>query len=463
LSPPRFSVLLARPRARFDARSKLSLSLFTAFALIACSDGGGGSSLAALGIDDGASAGLSKSANASADKGVRISLETGALVEIPAGAVTKDVKVSMERPADGKALELVNRLPKAADRIASAPYVLTPHGTKFQSEVTIKLPLSKKDATAVSVAWLEDEDDTDWKVLASAQIEGDKAAVKLKHFSVLLLIEDASDLPRLDAGGVSTDEDGGESADDAGAARDATPPDDGEDAEIALEPDAGTEELDASTDEPDARAALDAGDDPLDAAIRADAQPAADASTGGDGAVPTGSLLAKLSQCGLVTQQGSLPEPELTDPISRCHYRCLLAGPCSDMEGFYCLNGDTTYTTETQACFGGCGPTFFVCPDQTQGYFQCNGLFECPNGEDEAACDPPYFQCPSGGRVPSYMRCDGVFDCQAGEDEQGCPGHVCDGDLMLQPDYVCDGFVDCLDGTDEPASCAVVTCSGAAQ
>jgi hypothetical protein len=448
---------------RFRACSKLSLSLFTAFALIACSDGGGGSSLAALGIDDGASAGLSKSANASADKGVRIALETGALVEIPAGAVTKDVRVSMERPADGKALDLVNRLPKAADRIASAPYVLTPHGTKFLSDVTIKLPLSKKDATAVSVAWLEDEDDSDWKVLASAEIEGDKAAVKLKHFSVLLLIEDASDLPRLDAGGVSTDEDGGESAGDAGdEARDATPPDQDEDAEIGVELDAGTDELDASAAEPDARAALDAGDDPLDAATRADAQPAADASAGGDGAVPAGSLLAKLSQCGLVTQQGSLPEPELSDPISRCHYRCLLAGPCSDMEGFYCLNGDTTYTSETQACFSGCGPTFFVCPDQSQGYFQCNGVFECLNGEDEAACDPPYFQCPSGGRVPSYMRCNQVFDCQAGEDEQGCTWHVCDAEQMLPPDYVCDGYADCLDGTDEPASCAVVTCSAAA-
>jgi hypothetical protein len=438
LSPPRFRV-----------RSKSSVSLFIACALLACSDGGGGSSLAALGIDDGASAGLSKSANASPEKSVRIALETGALVEIPAGAVTKDVKVSMERPEDGKALDLVNRLPKAADRIASAPYVLTPHGTKFQSDVTIKLPLSKKDATAVSVAWLEDEDDSDWKVLANAQIEAGKAAVKLKHFSVLLLIEDARDLPRLDAGSESRDQDAGAEV------RDATLPDQGEDAEIGVE-------LDASSDEPDARAALDAGDDPLDAATRTDAQQPPDASAGGDAALPASSLLTKLTQCGLVTQQGSLPEPELSDPTSRCHYRCLLAGPCSDMQGFYCLNGDTAYTSETLACFSACGPTFFVCPDQSQGYYQCNGVFECPNGEDEAACDPPYFECPSGGRVPSYMRCNGVFDCQAGEDEQGCPWHVCDTEQTLPPDYVCDGYADCLDGTDEPASCAVVTCSASA-
>lgn len=448
---------------RLRARSELSLSLFAVLALFACSDGGGDSSLAALGVDDGASEGLSKSANASADKGVRIALATGALVEIPAGAVTKDVKVSMERPADGKALDLVNRLPKAADRIASAPYVLTPHGTKFQSDVTIKLPLSKKDATAVSVAWLEDENDTDWKVLASAEIEGEKAAVKLKHFSVLLLIEDTSGLPRLDAGSTSTDEDGGEDADDAGAeARDATPPDQDEDAQIGVELDAGTDELDANTSEPDARATFDADIDPLDAATRADAQQPPDATAGADGAAPAGSLLVKLTQCGLVTQQGSLPEPELTDPISRCQYRCLLAGPCSDIEGYYCYGGDIAYTSETLACFNACTPSYFVCPDQTQGYFQCNGFLECLGGEDEAACDPPSFQCPSGGRVPGYARCNGVFDCQAGEDEQGCPGHVCDTDQVLPPDFVCDGVADCVDGTDEPASCAVVTCGVAA-
>jgi hypothetical protein len=317
LSPPRFRV-----------RSKSSVSLFIACALLACSDGGGGSSLAALGIDDGASAGLSKSANASPEKSVRIALETGALVEIPAGAVTKDVKVSMERPEDGKALDLVNRLPKAADRIASAPYVLTPHGTKFQSDVTIKLPLSKKDATAVSVAWLEDEDDSDWKVLANAQIEAGKAAVKLKHFSVLLLIEDARDLPRLDAGSESRDQDAGAEV------RDATLPDQGEDAEIGVE-------LDASSDEPDARAALDAGDDPLDAATRTDAQQPPDASAGGDAALPASSLLTKLTQCGLVTQQGSLPEPELSDPTSRCHYRCCWPGPAATCRVF-------TASTETQ-------------------------------------------------------------------------------------------------------------------
>jgi hypothetical protein len=433
---------------RISPHSRLRLSLFIACVLSACSDGdGGASSLAGLGIDDGASLGLKKTETVSADKGASIDLDTGAKVDIPAGAVTKGLKVSMERPADGKALDMVNRLPKVADRIASAPYVLTPHGTKFQKNVTVTLPLSKGEAREVSVAWLEDEDDKDWKVLSAAEVEGGKAVVKLNHFSVLLLIEDSSGLVQLDAGT------GPDEGDASAETRDADTPDETEDAETMVDPelDAGGDELDAGTDRPDAT-------EPADAAA-SDAQQLSDGAVTADGAVMEALLLTRLDECSLILQQGRLTEPVMSDPIWHCQYRCLLAGPCLDAQLFYCENGDTSYSVETQACFSACGPTLFTCPDQREGYFHCDGYPDCANGEDEADCDPPAFRCQAGNLLPSYERCNGTPVCPDADDEIGCRVQICDTARVIPYKFVCDGVFDCDDGTDEPATCAVVDCS----
>lgn len=107
----------------------------------------------------------------------------------------------------------------------------------------------------------------------------------------------------------------------------------------------------------------------------------------------------------------------------------------------------------------GCEPTPFACPDQTTGDFRCNGSLECAGGEDEAGCDPPSFECPSGLRLPSYQRCDRVLDCPGGEDESDCPWHFCDGEVVLPPDNVCDGVTQCSDLSDENGTCASVNCS----
>jgi hypothetical protein len=433
---------------RITAHSRLRLSLFIACVLSACSDdGGGASSLAGLGVDDGASAGLKKTQTVSADKAASIDLDTGAKVDIPAGAVTKDLKVSMERPADGKALDMVNRLPKVADRIASAPYVLTPHRTKFQQDVTVTLPLSKGEAREVSVAWLEDEDDTAWKVLSAAQVEGGKATVKLKHFSVLLLIEDSSGLVHLDAGT------GSDEGDASAETRDADTPDETDDAGTLVEPelDAGGDELDAGSDTPDASEPTDAG--------TGDAHHLPDGAVTADGAVAEAYLLTKLDDCSLILEPGRLTEPVMSDPIWHCQFHCLLAGPCLDAQLFYCENGDTSYSVETEACFSACGPTLFTCPDQRQGYFHCNGYLDCADGEDEADCEPPAFRCESGELLPSYERCNGTPACPGAEDEIGCRVHACDTSRVIPYKFVCNGVLDCDDGTDEPATCAVVDCS----
>lgn len=439
------------PSIRLNLRTWIPLALFAGVAMTACSDGGGGGPLAALGIDDGASGGLSKSETASPGKSVRIELGTGAELEIPAGAVTKNVRVLLERPADGKALELVNRLPKVDDRIASAPYVLTPHGTKFQNDVTVKLPLAKKDAASVSVAWLEDENDKTWKVLAEAEIEGETATVKLRHFSVLLLIDDVSGLAVLDAGTSTDGEDAAAGDVDAGVETEDGGSPDERDAGPTVELDGGPDEIDAGTGADD-----DAGDMTRDASTGADSSAPVDASAG-DGGPDASELLARLTECGMVSQQGLFYDPLITDPITLCHYRCVLAGTCSDVEGLFCFGGDVAYSSPTYACFEACAPTPFTCPDQTLAD-HCDGYLDCIDGEDEVGCEPSYVQCGSGSRLPSDTRCNGVPECPGAEDEIGCRVHTCDGGFVIPVELMCDGFSDCSDGSDEPANCAIVSC-----
>jgi hypothetical protein len=146
-------------------------------------------SLTELGIDDGASAGESISALATPAAGATLELETGATLSVPAGALEKELELSMKRPEDKEALALIKSVSKS-DKVASAPYVLTPHGAQFKKSVEITLPLGKgRDQSKIAVAWLEDEQDTSWELLGTPKIVGDKAKIALDHFSVLVLLE----------------------------------------------------------------------------------------------------------------------------------------------------------------------------------------------------------------------------------------------------------------------------------
>src|SRR5687767_10541938 len=74
-------------------------------ALVACGDGEGDvGALAALGVKDGASRGVSKSAEVTGEKDVSIQLSTGAELQVPKGALDKATTVTIERPADSKAV-----------------------------------------------------------------------------------------------------------------------------------------------------------------------------------------------------------------------------------------------------------------------------------------------------------------------------------------------------------------------
>ncbi|XP_076462149.1 uncharacterized protein LOC143294656 [Babylonia areolata] len=69
-----------------------------------------------------------------------------------------------------------------------------------------------------------------------------------------------------------------------------------------------------------------------------------------------------------------------------------------------------------------------------------------------------HFQCPTPQPyycLPVYLRCNGVTDCPGGEDEEGCesdcPGYYrCHASsVCLHPSHLCDGFLQCPDRDDE--------------
>lgn len=164
-------------------------------------------------IDDGAALGTEKSLQTDGSTEERVTLKTGASLTVPKGAVDHSVTLSMKRPNDKDAVVLVKSL-RSVDDLVSAPYVLTPHGTKFKKPVSIELPVNKQNHGELVVGWLEDESDTHWKKLGTPTIADGKAKIEVDHFSVLVLLE-------ADAAGLTDDAaDGGEVV-DAGAAEDA--------------------------------------------------------------------------------------------------------------------------------------------------------------------------------------------------------------------------------------------------
>ena len=138
----------------------------------------------------------------------------------------------------------------------------------------------------------------------------------------------------------------------------------------------------------------------------------------------------------------------------------------------------------TVACKTGyshCSSNSSLCYDFIHG--RCNGILDCPGGEDEQACGKlsSWFnfithesnweflfsaltcgnQLPCrtrGGCYRAAQRCDGMNDCPDGSDEDGCDAGLCgphrDGFLCRNRHCVtasarCDGVKDCGDFSDE--------------
>jgi len=392
-----------------------------AAAAAACSDdegGGGGAVEAAFAKVTGA-------------VDVTVAVRSGATVRIPAGAVDRTITVRLEQPAVETARTLLGRLTtlNSTYSAASAPYIVTPHRQQFSKQVEIELPIaSGRSAKAVRMAWLEDENDTSWELLDPPEIVGERARVKLTHFSVLALVDIGEDGavpgPGLDAGPDAAVGDAGMDANlsDAGA------------------PDAGA--VDADTRDT-ARDAI------VSEAATPDAGPLRPTTTDELSAF----IRQRLTECQLATQAGDLGRFRLR-PNRECEAACLVNAQCSDLAGALC-GGPVSEAFEV--CYDDCAGkkhTYGLCPSTTQLAVFCDGEATCESSEDEYTCDASQlFTCTSGQNVGKNEACDGYRDCDDGSDELGCPDNLyflcASGGERVHPRSKCDGNADCSDASDE--------------
>lgn len=189
------------PRSR-EARRRVggwmsgAFAILSSLALLACTDagsragGGRARSLAELGIVDGASEGLSKSVAVKAGAAATLDLDTGARLSIPEGATSAALEIGLKRPPDVEALPLLAKVDREF-KIASAPYVITPHGTKLDADAELDIPVAHGKADRLVVAYLDDESDDVWKVHDAAHVseDGSTMTATLKHFSVYVVLE----------------------------------------------------------------------------------------------------------------------------------------------------------------------------------------------------------------------------------------------------------------------------------
>nr|XP_037277762.1 low-density lipoprotein receptor-related protein 4-like isoform X1 [Rhipicephalus microplus] len=110
----------------------------------------------------------------------------------------------------------------------------------------------------------------------------------------------------------------------------------------------------------------------------------------------------------------------------------------------------------------------FQCKDKTcvMASAKCDGIRDCPEGEDEHNCDivnstcsDLEVMCPdSSACIKPLSLCDGIYNCRDRSDESGCVDKtLCEqsnkfycGDKLCIPSALrCDGHEDCKDGEDE--------------
>lgn len=372
-------------RARNRALPGLALSwprgllLLLSLLALACDSGAGSgkkTALSAYGIDDGASLGESVSMLVTPDQEAVITLKTSAQVKIDAGSVTKELKVTVERPADKEALALVKTLDKK-QRLSSAPYVVTPHGTPFEKDVEVTLPIAKDRKTQnLKVMWLEDEDDKEWKSLGKPEISEGKARLKVKHFSVLVLVEETPE--PVDVGGDTDNSDGARA--------------------LARLTECGLIERQ--------------GDFAAVTLMASEERCAFDCQL---------SLPCEVLESVTCSSEGA--EPDLSE-LYACMEKC--------GRPFACGDGTTvpfTYVCDGEPdCLDGedeldCpASTFFTC-DSGEGVpasFACDGEADCQDASDEDAerCQGKLFTCDDGQRTIALSAvCDLYNDCADGSDE----------------------------------------------
>jgi hypothetical protein len=392
--------------------------------VIACSGEGGGKG--GLGIDDGAKLGESTSMLVTRTSGATMTLKTGASVNVPPGALKSDALLEMKRPPDTRALELTRAVPKRY-RLASAPYVLTPHGSMFDQNVNISLPIGRSvKSDKLRVARIENEEDTNWTVMATPNVAGRAATFGVQRFSVLVLVEEV-------------------------------------------------DEGDTTHGDPKARLLaklkqcnmIEKNGDFTDGFF--------------DDNLETKSAKCEIdcvlgASCEDFVGYGIFCEEDIAaeERLESCYEQCV--GYETDVE----CSGDAGSPIDAYACDGTADcpdgrdeascpdDAFFVCGDgqRVSEDDHCNGWVECENGADEANCPAgTSFTCANGDKQPRDTECDGYEECGDGSDERNCGDRVftcADGSEKISKDRVCDADPDCADGSDEPARCLKVSCPQAA-
>ncbi|XP_025153783.1 vitellogenin receptor isoform X2 [Harpegnathos saltator] len=160
-----------------------------------------------------------------------------------------------------------------------------------------------------------------------------------------------------------------------------------------------------------------------------------------------------------------------------CSHVCL---PSSDTSYICACPSGMTLSADNHTCSGQsicpageikCGGSNDVCIKRQQW---CNGIKECPDGEDEpngckesGHCGKDKFMCKNGQCINREDWCNSRYDCadRSDEDEEKCKAASCRKDEFrchegncISSSLVCNGQFDCFDTSDE-LNCETHKCS----